>query len=412
MRTLNLLNLACSLVILLIMASPLAGSQTFTVLATLDGSNGENPYYGPLVQAANGNLYGTTLSGGDFITFCSNGEGFGCGTIFEIAPNGTLSTIYDFCSQSGCTDGVSPTAGLLQAANGDLYGTTNSGGNNFSGTVFELTPAGAVKTLYSFCVEANCADGALPYAGLVQGKNGEFYGTTVAGGAQNQGTVFQLTPAGKLTVLHSFCSQANCADGAFPYGGLAQAANGRLYGTTQLGGVNGAGTIFTISPAGKMLTLHSFNYADGANPTSSLMQGADGYLYGATFYGGTRNNGTIFKMSAFGKLRTIYNFCSITDCPDGSGPGSALIQGVNGLFYGTTASGGTKFGGTVFELSSAGKLKTLYNFCSQTNCADGQSPFSGLIQASDGTLYGTAADGGILTCNAPYGCGTVFSLKP
>jgi uncharacterized repeat protein (TIGR03803 family) len=393
-----------------VVASFAAQAQTFTTLVAFNGSNGESPYYGSLIQAANGNLYGTTLSGGNIATSCSDGQGFDCGTIFELTPSGALTTFYTFCSQLNCADGFSPYAGLVQAANGNFYGTTSFEGASFGGTAYEITPAGTLTTLYSFCIQTNCSDGEFPYAGLVQASNGNFYGTTLLGGAHGTGTVFELTPAGTLTTLYSFCSQTNCTDGSSPYAGLIQATNGRLYGTTTLGGANGAGTVFAISTAGKLLTLHSFGYTDGANPYAGLRQATNGALYGTTAFGGTRNDGTVFQISASGKLKTIYNFCAATYCPDGTGPYAPLIQGANGELYGTTSGGGGNFGGTVFEITTAGKLKTIYSFCSKTNCADGENPYSAVVQASDGTLYGTTYNGGDLSCFPPFGCGTVFSL--
>jgi uncharacterized repeat protein (TIGR03803 family) len=179
-----------------------------------------------VVQATNGNFYGTTYTGGA----SSNCQG-GCGTVFEITPAGTLTTLHSF----DWYHGASPTAGVVQASDGNFYGTTYGGGaNQYYGTVFKITPSGTLTSLYSFCGQANCADGALPYAGLVQGTDGNFYGTTLEGGANTGcslgagscGTVFRITPGGTLTTLHSFCAQAGCADGGNPYAGLVQASDG------------------------------------------------------------------------------------------------------------------------------------------------------------------------------------------
>jgi uncharacterized repeat protein (TIGR03803 family) len=412
MRKLILAKMIFTLVLSFCFGAPLTTqAQTFTTLVTFNGSNGESPYYGSLIQAANGNFYGTTVSGGNIATSCSDGQGFDCGTIFELTPGGALTTFYTFCSQLNCADGISPSAGLVQASNGNFYGTTTSGGASFGGTVFEITPGGTLTTLYSFCSQLNCADGELSYAGLVQASNGNFYGTTVLGGAHGAGTVFEITPAGTLTTLYSFCSKTNCTDGASPIAGLVQATNGRLYGTTQLGGANGAGAVFAITTGGKLQTLHSFNYTDGASPSAELLQAANGDLYGTTASGGARNDGTVFEMTASGKLKSIYDFCAAANCPDGSGPIAGLIRGTDGNLYGTTSAGGTNFRGTVFEVTEAGKLKTLYNFCSKTSCTDGENPYGGVVQASDGTLYGTTYNGGDLTCSVPFGCGTVFSLS-
>src|ERR1017187_5485119 len=178
----------------------------------------------------------------------------------------TLTTIHRFCSQSGCPDGAGPYAGLVQAANGGLYGTTLVGGTNSAGTIFKITPGGTLTTLYSFCPQTNCTDGAEPEAGLFQAANGDLYGTTYFGGTNAQGTVFKITQGGTLTTLYSFCSQTNCTDGATPGAGLVQAANGDLYGTTS----NGYDTVFKITPGGTLTTLYSFcsqtNCTDGAEP--------------------------------------------------------------------------------------------------------------------------------------------------
>jgi len=188
-----------------------------------------------LVQATNGDFYGTTSLGGAYAD----------GTVFKITPSGALTTLYSFCAQSGCTDGVQPDAGLVLAANGDFYGTTWAGGANSSasvagGTVFKITPSGTLTTLYSFCSRSACSDGEYPYVGLVQATNGDFYGTTPSGGANCLypcgGTLFKITPGGTLTTLYSFCSQSGCTDGESPVAGLVQATDGDFYGTTAGGG--------------------------------------------------------------------------------------------------------------------------------------------------------------------------------
>src|ERR1035441_5091558 len=307
-----------------------------------------------LVQAANGDFYGTTSFGG------ANEHG----TIFKITQGGTLTTLYSFCSQTKCTDGAGPQAGLVQAANGDLYGTTNTAGANGGydyGTVFKITPGGTLTTLYSFCSQSGCTDGALPVAGLVQAANGDFYGATYEGGASNDGTIFKITPGGTLTTLYSFCSRSGCTDGAYPPAGLVQAANGDLYGTTYGGGANGGyGTVFKITPGGTLTTLHSFNYTEGEGPNAGLVQAADGDFYGTTFFGGSNgNSGTIFKITPTGTLTTLHSF----NGTDGEGPVAGLVQAANGTFYGTTYGGGAHGGyGTVFKITPTGTLTTLHSF--------------------------------------------------
>jgi uncharacterized repeat protein (TIGR03803 family) len=266
-----------------------------TTLHAFNGSDGSSPLSG-LVQAANGVFYGTTDGGG----------AHNSGTIFKIAPTGAFTTLYNFCSLADCTDGQAPTAGLVQAANGSLYGTTASGGAFVSecggqgcGTIFKITPSGALTTLYSFCAQSNCTDGKNPDAALVQASDGNFYGTTSLGGLAGEGTVFKITPSGALTTLYNFCSQANCADGQNPYGTLIQATDGDFYGTTWIGGSGSGccGTVFKINKDGTLTTLHSFSGPDGESVYAGLVQATNGKLYGTTAGGGTKSNGTAFSLS-------------------------------------------------------------------------------------------------------------------
>ena len=388
-------------------------AQTFTTLYSFDGTDGQYPE-AVLVQATNGDLYGTT---------CSFGASGCYGTVFKITPGGALTTLYSFCSQSGCTDGKVP-SGLVQATNGDFYGTTNGGGAYLYGTVFKITPSGMLTTLYSFCSQSGCADGANPMGGLVQAANGDFYGTTSSGGANcalpncnTGGTVFEITPSDKLTTLYSFCSQSGCTDGYHPSTGLVQAANGDLYGTTQNGGLNiDGGTVFKITPGGTLTTLYSFcsqsGCTDGEEPTARLVQAANRDLYGTTLFGGANPQfyGTVFKITPSGTpLTTLHSFCS-ESCRDGANPQAGLIQAANTDFYGTAVGGGANSEGTIFKITLGGTATMLYSFCSQTGCMDGQIPAGGLIQDTNGTFYGTTFGGGAsATCY--LGCGTVFSLS-
>src|ERR1017187_6420338 len=246
------------------------------------------------------------------------------------AQTATLTTLYQFCSQSGCTDGANPEAVLVQAANGDLFGTTSGGSFLSYGTIFKFTPGGTL-TLYSFCSQSRCPDGGGPWAGLIQATNGHLYGTTLGGGANDEGTVFRITPSGTLTTLYSFCSQTNCKDGVNPYAGLVQATNGDFYGTTSGAGTHGYGTAFKITPGGALTTLHRFcsqsGCPDGAEPEAVLVQAANGDLYGTTVVGGANLRGTIFKITPSGTLTTLYSFCSQTNWTDGANPtlGSSRI---------------------------------------------------------------------------------------
>jgi uncharacterized repeat protein (TIGR03803 family) len=376
-------------------------AQTFTWLFSFDGTDGAGPWAG-LAQGTDGDLYGTTEYGG------ANGS---TGTIFKITPSGTLTTLHIFCSQSGCADGELPYAGLAQATNGDFYGTTGWGGANDGGTVFKITLGGTLTTLYSFCSQSGCANGELPYAGLAQATNGDFYGTTEWGGANNGGTVFKITPAGALTTLYNFCSESGCPGGGWPYAGLVQATNGDFYGTTSGGGANSEGTVFKITPGGTLTTLYSFcsqsNCTDGGRPTAGLVQATNEDLYGTTSNGGANNGGTVFRITPSGTLTTAYTFCSLSGCTDGANPTAGLVQATNGDLYGTTPGGGNIGGGTVFKMTPTGTLTTLYSFsCSGSGCAGGSGPDAGLIQGSDGNFYGTTEWGGA------NGYGTVFQITP
>jgi uncharacterized repeat protein (TIGR03803 family) len=206
--------------------------------------------------------------------------------VFKITPAGALTTLWSFCSLTNCSDGAYPQASLVQGLDGNFYGTTANEGANSVGTVFRITSTGALTTLWSFCSLPDCSDGAYPEAALVQGIDSNFYGTTSGGGTNNAGTVFKITPAGALTPLWQFCSLPDCTDGAYPYAALFQAADGNFYGTTEYGGTNDDGTIVEITPAGVLTTLYQFSGPDGENPGASVVQGTDGNFYGTTPFGG------------------------------------------------------------------------------------------------------------------------------
>jgi uncharacterized repeat protein (TIGR03803 family) len=339
-----------------------------------------------------------------------------CATTAMSLPAQTLTTLYSFLDSFGSRPPDDP-SGLIQATGGNLYGTTFNGGANGSGTVFRITPSGMLTTLYSFCPLSGCLDGGGPYAGLVQATNGDLYGTTCCygpHGAGTAGTVFKITPSGTLTTLHSFCSQTGCPDGAGPYGALVQATNGDLYGTTSQSGAYGGGTVFKITPSGTLTTLHSFcsqtGCPDGSPPTG-LVQAASGDFYGTTMYGGASGLGTIFRITPSGTLATLYSFvCSQSACPDGTEPSAGLVQATDGNLYGT-ANGGANAGGTIFKITPSGTLTTLYSFCFQTGCTDGAYPSAGLVQATNGNFYGTTSEGGIGGACTGGGCGTVFRLS-
>jgi uncharacterized repeat protein (TIGR03803 family) len=349
-----------------------------------------------LLQAADGKLYGTTMQGG-----ATN-----YGTVFNITPAGMLTTLYSFDD----TPGAYPFAGLIQATDGDFYGTTQGSGVNGYGSVFKMTARGNLTTMMDF----DFSDGGTPLAALVQGADGDLYGTTQQGGSppdggEGDGTIFKITLNGAQTVLHGFCysrdSNGYCSDGAFP-AGLMLASDGNFYGTTQTGGANNQGTVFQMTSAGAVTTLYSFcsqtNCSDGAEPLAPLVQGIDGAFYGTTFLGGASGYGAVFKISSGGTLTTLHSFAN----KDGANPyAAALVQATDGNFYGTTEEGGAYHAGTVFEITPAGTLTRLHSFCSENNCPDGANPIGALVQSTDGALYGTTLNGGA------HGAGTVFSLS-
>jgi uncharacterized repeat protein (TIGR03803 family) len=302
-------------------------------------------------------------------------------------------------------DGAFSWAQLIQGSNGNLYGTTQNGGGGACptgcGTVFAITPTGK-ETVFSF----DGTNGSNPLAGLVQGTDGNFFGITSQGGTDNGGgdcstgcgTIFKITPAGQLTTLHNF----GYKDGADGTGTLVQATDGNLYGTTETGGFFGAGVIFKISTSGTFSVLHSFTGgADGDTPVAGLIQAADGDLYGTTWGYNDQYSGTIFKITLTGTLTTLYSFTGITD---GALPFAPLYQAKDGNFYGTTEEGGSASYGTVFSMTPSGALTTLHSF---TGDADGNTPISPLIEASDGNFYGTTSYGGKYPS-----FGTIFRMTP
>lgn len=296
--------------------------------------------------------------------------------------------LHDFdCTVEGCSPQYPEV--LAQGRDGNLYGTTDNGGTSGMGTVFKMTPLGAVTTLYNF----SGLDGQNPDGGLVLGTDGNFYGTTRFGGVSNLGTIFKITPAGVLTTLHSFIS----SEGSEPRGGIIQGKNGSFYGTTC--GFNGPWTAWSITAAGKFKTIN------GATPPCSsapLTLGSDGNLYGTSSAGGNTGQGTVFRVSAAGALNVIYAF----DGTHGVGPFAPVVQGNDGFLYGTTDGGGSGQFGVVFKLSIKGKITTLHEFGLDLN-NDGMTPFAGLVAASDGKLYG-ATSGGESGGNVPNG--NLFSL--
>ena len=382
--------------------------QTFKILLYFDGTNGAGG--SNLITLLNGSLGGVTGGGGEYLTSCN--APYGCGTIFQLSPGPYITTMFSFDG----SDGQFP-LGLLQAFNGELYGTTEEGGanscanylQNGCGTVFKMSGNGVVTTIYNFCSQPNCADGFEPSAGLLQAANGDFYGTTIGG----YGSVFRISSDGVLNVVYTFCSMPGCSDGESPWATLAEAPNGDLYGTTSSGGNlqcsggGGCGTVFELSPAGVLTTLYTFS-GDYRQAPSGLTQSSSGDLYGTTTNGGNNDCasapqgcGTVFKITPDGEFTTLYAFSGF----DGQWPTSGVIQATDGNLYGTTGQGGSGGCGTIFSITPQGQLTTLYSL----DCSEANSP-AGLVQATDGNFYGTTRYGGPNDCN-DVTCGVLFRLS-
>lgn len=397
----------CTLLMFCSAISISAHSQTFTTLFNFGGSNGSFAN-GSLVQGRDANVYGTTVFGGRGGSSCSQS---GCGTVFKVDANGAL-TNYSFCIQKGCPDGAWPNAGLLLSNDGSFYGVTSLGGAGDCGTVFKITAIAALTTLHTF----DDAHGCRADAELFRGTDEHFYGTTFGGG-NNQGgcgggvgcgTLFRTNSQGSLEAVYLFCSAANCSDGDNPLAGVVQGSDGDFYGTTS-GMYMSAGTIFKLSKDGTLSTLYTFHdCGDGMRPLSGLVQGKDGDFYGTTS-GASFCPGTVFKITPQGALTTLYYFCAQTNCTDGQFPYGGLIEGTDGNFYGETNEGGGLGGescyshgcGTVFRITPGGVLTTLHSF----DYTDGANPVGKLLQATDGSLYGTTQTGGA------NGGGTVFRIS-
>jgi uncharacterized repeat protein (TIGR03803 family) len=396
-------------------------AQTITVLHTFPAFDGDGIYpFSPLWLDDQGELYGTTFQGGDV--------GSGYGTVFEMSESGDETILFNFNFYNGV--GAYPTQPLLRAADGTLYGTAMEG-NGGSGVVFKLSPTGEETILHSFVGGQN-SHPKVPSSGVVMDSAGNLYGVTLSGGHSSCnrkdppycGTVYELDPKGKLTVLHSFTGGS---DGAAPSGNLILDTAGNLYGVTIFGGDlscplviagrSGCGVVFKMDPTGNETVLYAFTGgADGASPAagSGLVMDADGNIYGVAQYGGEFGQqcevqpgydnygcGTVFKLSSSGVFTVLHEFNN--DGSEGVTPNGGLVLDPSGNLYGTTQesslSGG--LGGTVFELSPGGELTVLYNF-EFDDFQNGDGPAAGLVRDSSGNLYGTTVGSG----------GNVFKLTP
>jgi len=379
-------------------------AQTFTVLYSFSGGeDGGNPFAG-LVMDRDGNLYGTTASGGF--------SGFG--TVFKVDNSGNETVLHSF---SGL-DGAVPLAGLVMDRDGNLYGTTAFGGSSFvdnladsgNGTVFKVDSQGNETVLHSFM---DVPDGVEPSAGLIMDRDGNLYGTTSSGGSSGGGTVFKVDSNGNETVLYSFSG----ADGANPLAGLVMDRDGNLYGTTAGGGSSSLGTVFKLGTDGKETVLHSFtDTPDGAAPRADLVRSKAGNLYGTTTIGGSSGFGTAFRVDSLGRESVLHSFSGV----DGAVPFAGLVMDRDGNLFGTTSFGGSLFianvfngYGTVFQVDTSRKdrheaellrPRARESVVHSFSPLDGGSPEAGLIMDREGNFYGTTAFFGA------FDSGTVFKL--
>jgi len=382
-------------------ASP-SQAQTYRKLHAFHGPDGAVPY-GGLLRDPGGNLYGTTEYGGDF----------GNGTVFRLGKSGKLTVLHSFAGSP--TDGAFPRATLIRDSAGYLYGTTSEGGTSNLGTVFRVDTSGNESVLHSFA--GGSGDGAYPYARVVRDSAGNLYGTTYSGGSANCttefgpgcGTVYRVDAAGVETVLHAFTGGA---EGSNPYGGVLVAATGDLYGTADLGGnltcpghgESGCGTLFKLDPAGTYTVLHTFHGGmDGATPLGDLIRDAAGNLYGTTAVGGSQGaigSGTIYRLGAGGKITVLHRFVGF----DGYCPVGSLLRDSAGNLYGTTWAGGAQDWGVVFKLGKNGTFSVLHEFDGR---GEGGGAQSGLVADAGNNLYGTTTDSA-----AHNNYGTVFEIIP
>ena len=380
--------------------------------AVLTNNDGFSPN-SRLVLGANGNLYGTTLEGG------SNGAG----SIFSMTVSGLLSEIYAFppaTNQAGEVNYDLEPNDLVQGNDGNFYGTTQQGGSNFNGSIFVISPTGQFTNLYTFGPDilsafniVTAADGSRPLGALVQAANNNFYGATQSGGPSNTGTIFQITSAGAFTSLYTFSGSpagSENTNGAFP-NSLVLASNGNLYGTTKRGGIANAGTFFTFSPTSNSFAqLYSFDgeatNAKPITPGSALAQGTNGNFYGTSLYGGAMGGGSVFEITESNNLTKgivlLHSFPLLN-----AGAGSELTLGADGNFFGTTEPNGLGGSGTLFRMTEQGDLGS-YVFPSLETNGDntgGANPSGELASDPNGNLYGTRTDGGT------NGSGFVFQIS-
>jgi len=380
-------NHACALLLAsaLILVSAAAQAASLTVLHQFSGSDGEDPQTA-LTLGADGRLYGTTLAGGQF----------GLGTVFAFdASTGNLVTLHHFAND----EGAEPLGQLVQASDGNFYGTTRRGGDDNincvggCGTIYRISSSGKFKTLHFMRV----LEGTTLQGGLIEATNGILYGIATQGATTGCGTVYAFSRAdSSLKVVHTF----NCtSDGRFPYGRLVQATNGFLYGTTSSGATAEEGTVYRVKPKGsRFTTLAEFaGFNGGCQPKSGLIQASNGDLYGAAEDCGNYGSGALYAITPRGAFRAIYNFDHDGYARDGKNPTAEVLQAPDGKLYGTAPIGGLPVedpdrSGTVFRINLKGtKFRLPHTFM---QAPDGSRPSTGLTVGPDGNLYGVTPVGG------------------
>lgn len=335
---------------------------------------------GDLYRNSDGFFYGMTSTDGTY----------GGGTIFKMSPSGAVTIVKHFNST---TDGAYPKGELIKGFDGNFYGVTSGGGTNTYGTIFKLTPAGVYTVLRHL---SYATDGTNPRGHLVQGKDSVFYGMTYGGGSFGYGTIFKITTTGAYTVLRHLNRPT---DGGQSYSSLVEGSDGNLYGMAYSGGSFGYGTIFKITKAGVFTVLRHLNSTtDGAYPQGDLTQATDGNLYGSCYSGGSFGNGTIFKITKAGVYTVLRHLAAATD---GGNPYGNLYQNSDGLLYGMNRTGGASTAGTAYKITTTGIFTVLHSFVSVT---EGATPNAGFAKGADGNLYAMASAGG------SYGGGTAFRM--
>ncbi|OLY91233.1 Por secretion system C-terminal sorting domain-containing protein [Cnuella takakiae] len=337
---------------------------------------------GDLLRATDGNYYGLTYDGGIY----------GHGTLFRITPAGAITILKNFNLP---VDGGYPKGSLMQGTDGNLYGTTSSGGPNNGGVVFKITTGGLYNIVRSFLINT---EGGRPQSRLVQDASGNIYGTNNTGGTYGYGTIFKISATNAYSVLRHL----DKPDGASPYGGLLLAKDGNLYGMTSSGGLYSRGTVFRIATGGGFAVIHHFNSdgKDGQYPSGDLIQGKDGLLYGMTPDGGVNYNGTVFKINYTGSTYNVMR--SLSAAVEGGSPGGRLLQTSDGSFYGMAYSLSGSYSGSIFKMDAGGNTSVVKRL---TWATDGGRPYGSLVLGSDGLLYGMNKEGGQL------GNGTIFKVN-